>query len=153
MIKLYRRIPKSQSWYLGQSLNWLVYVLMAIFFISNKSIHFSFRQTLQFIRGNSPNIYFPDCKEQDESHPHFIFHHKLFLKLHYISKLVNLNYFFKISLKAMIIGTTFQFHNGISLKIVLSWFSLFSNKCFSGILLREILLWRWIWPNKWTVKF
>ena len=62
--------------------------------------------------------YAPDCKEQDESHPHFIFHWKLFLKLPYISKLVNLNYTFKISPKAIIIGTSCQFHNDIHFKIL-----------------------------------
>ena len=62
--------------------------------------------------------YVPDCKEEDESHPHFIFRYKLFLKPSYISKLVNLNYFFKASLKAVITGTTSQFHNGIHLKIL-----------------------------------
>ena len=56
--------------------------------------------------------------EDNESHLHFLFHCKLFLKLPYISKLLNLNYFFKINIKAIIIGPTFQFHNGIHLKIL-----------------------------------
>ena len=63
--------------------------------------------------------YVPDCKEQDESHPAFILHYRLFLKLTYISKLVNLNYFFKISLRAIIIGSASQFCKGKYLKIFL----------------------------------
>ena len=43
----------------------------------------------------------------------------MFLKLPYIRKLVNLNYTFKINLKAIIIGTSSQFRNGIYLKILL----------------------------------
>ena len=42
--------------------------------------------------------------EDNESHLHFLFHCKLFLKLPYISKLLNLNYFFKINIKTIIIG-------------------------------------------------
>ena len=58
-------------------------------------------------------------KEQDDSHPQFVFHCKLFLKLPYISKLVSLNYAFKVSLKAIIIETSSQFHNFIHLNILL----------------------------------
>ena len=92
---------------------------MAIFFICNKFVHFSFLQTLQFMEKVIHQIsYVPDCKEQNESHPHFTFHCKLLLKPPYISKLINLNYAFKISLSVIIIGTKSQFHNGIHLKIL-----------------------------------
>ena len=84
---------------------------MSIFFICNKFVHFPFLSTLQFIDEAIHQIsYVTDCKEQDESHPHFTFHCKMFLKLPYVSKLVNLKYTFKISLKAIKIGTTSQFH-------------------------------------------
>ena len=69
--------------------------------------------------------YAPDSKEQDESHPHFIFHCKLLLNLPYISKLINLNYFFRSSLKPIKIGTKSQFHNGIHLEILLIFILVF----------------------------
>ena len=47
------------------------------------------------------------------------------LKLPYISKLVNLNYSLKISLKVITMGTSSIFHNGIHLKILFTLIYLF----------------------------
>ena len=125
MVKIYRSIPKSQPWYWEQSLNWLVYKVFWWLHFSlgiNLSIFLSIKPCnlyeRQFIKYLCPRL-------QDESHPHFIFHYKLFLKLPCISRLVNLNYFLKISLKAIIFGTTSQFHNTIHLKIFLIFIEMF----------------------------
>ena len=73
--------------------------------------------------GNAPNILCPRCKEQEESQPYFIFYCK-FPKLlwDFISELINLKYAFnipfKITLKTIIMGTFFQFHDGLQLNIL-----------------------------------
>ena len=59
---------------------------------------------------NTLNIVCPRCREQDESHPHFIFYCKLSkVTPDYISELINLNYSFNIpfrfSLKTIIMGS------------------------------------------------
>ena len=63
-------------------------------------------------------VHIPDCREQDEWHPHFTSS----LKLPYISELADLNYtfktLFKINPKAIIMGTSSQFHDGKHLKIL-----------------------------------
>ena len=60
--------------------------------------------------GNTPNVLCPRCREQDESHSHFLFYCKLSkVTLDYISELINLNYsfniVFKYSLKTIIMGS------------------------------------------------
>ena len=46
--------------------------------------------------GNNANSLCPRCKEQEESHPHFIFHCRLSqTTLDFINKLINLNYTFR----------------------------------------------------------
>ena len=71
--------------------------------------------------GNPPNILCPTCKEREESHPHFIFYCKLSKTTpNFIGELTDLNYSFnipfKISLRAIIMGTSSQFHYGVLLK-------------------------------------
>ena len=76
-----------------------------IFSISYKLIHFSLPLNHKLHKmGNNPNSLFPRCKEQEESHSHFIFHCRLSqITLDFINKLINLNYTsrtpFKISIK------------------------------------------------------
>ena len=74
--------------------------------------------------GNAPNVLCLRCMEQDESHPHFIFYCKLpKITLDYISELINLSYTFntpfKVILKAIIMGTSSQSHDGLHLKILI----------------------------------
>ena len=50
--------------------------------------------------GNTPTTLCPRCKESEESHPHFIFHCKLFqTTLNFINKLINHNYKFQSPFK------------------------------------------------------
>ena len=78
--------------------------LMDTCFLSgtNFSIHFSFPLNLAIHRiGSAPNILCPRCKEQKDSHPHFIFYCKLSkTNLDFVSVLNNLNYSFNIPFKA-----------------------------------------------------
>ena len=66
----------------------------------------------------------PSCREQDESHNHFIFYCKLSkITLDYISELINPNYYtfnipLKVSPKAMIMGASSQSHDDIHLKVL-----------------------------------
>ena len=99
---------------------------MTIFFICNKFVHFSFPWTLL---GNSPNILCSRLyRTRWVSFPFYIPLQTVFKTTLCISKLVNLNYTFEISLKVIIIGTASKFHNDIHLKILLIFM------CFSGIL-------------------
>ena len=130
MVKIYWRISNSQPWYWGQSLNWLIYkVFWWLRFLL--AIKFSIFLSVKPCNLSEAIHQISDCKEQDESwsHPHFLFHYKLFFKLPYISKLFNLNCFFKVSLKAIILGL----HRNFAMAYI--WrFSLFSYKCFSDML-------------------
>ena len=74
--------------------------------------------------GSAPNILRPRCKEQEQSQPYLIFYCKLSkitLRL-FISELINLKYVFnipfKITLKTIIMETSFQFHYGVQLNIL-----------------------------------
>ena len=63
------------------------------------------------------------CKEQNESQPYFIFYCKLSeIILDFISELINLKYGFnipfKITQKAIIMGTSAQFHDSVHLNIL-----------------------------------
>ena len=60
--------------------------------------------------GNTPNILHPRCREQDESHPHYIFYCKLSkVILDCIIELIDINYSFnipsKFSLKTIKMGS------------------------------------------------
>ena len=95
-----------------------------IFSILYKFIHFSLplNHTTQRM-GNTPNILCPRCKEQKESQPYFIFYCKLSkITLDFISELINLKYAFiipfKITLKAIIMETSSQLHDGVQLSIL-----------------------------------
>ena len=57
--------------------------------------------------GNEPYILCPRCKEQEESQPYFIFYCKLF----------------KITLKLIIMGNSFQFYDGLQLNILPTFIS------------------------------
>ena len=80
--------------------------------------------------GNPPNILCPKCKEQEESHPHVIYYCKLSKTiLGFISELIHLNYSFnipfKISLKAITMGVSSHFHDGVQLKILPTFLKVF----------------------------
>ena len=70
-----------------------------------------------------PNILCLRCKGQEEPYPHFIFYCKLSkATVDFMSELIHLNYSFnipfKISLKAIIMGASSQFHDGVQLNIL-----------------------------------
>ena len=144
MVKLYRSIPESQPWYWGQSFNWLVYkVFWWLYFSLAINLLFCiirFVEPWNLKEAIHQISYVPDCKEQDESHPHFIFHYKLFLKLPYTGKLVNLNYVLKISP---------QSHHNWDYIPISQWHTFEDSTYFHisaphvyYILLKEILLWQ-----------
>ena len=87
--------------------NWIYIYIYSIF----QLIHFSLLLNPAMQRmGNTRNIQHPRCMEKDESHLHFIFYWKLSkVTSDYISKLINLNYFFnlpfKLSVKTIKIGS------------------------------------------------
>ena len=65
----------------------------------------------------------PRCKDQEESHPHFIFHCRLSqTTLDFINKLINLNYTFRtpfrISIKDILMATSPHTHDGVKLEIL-----------------------------------
>ena len=73
--------------------------------------------------GNNPNSLCPRCKEQEESHPHFIFQCRLSkTTLDFINKLINLNYTFRnpfrISIKDILMATSPHTHDGVKLEIL-----------------------------------
>ena len=77
--------------------------------------------------GHASNILCPRCKEQDGSHPQFIFYYKLSkITLQYISEIINLNYTFNTPFKlvskprAIIMRTLSQSHDGVHLKILVT---------------------------------
>ena len=124
MVKLYRKIPKSQPWYLGQIFtDWLIKCSDRHIFSNWYNVfHFSLLFNPAIYRMGIHQItYVLDCEEQDGSHPNF-YSIANCLKLPYISELVNLNYIFKapfiIGLKAIIMGNSFQFHDGVHFKIL-----------------------------------
>ena len=99
---------------------------MDIYFLSaiNFSIHFSFSLNPAIHRmGNAPNILCPRCKEQEDSHPHFVLHCKLSkTTLDFMSELINLNYYFNIPSKLVSKShweLFSQLHGGVLLKILL----------------------------------
>ena len=66
---------------------------------------------------NAPNILCPRCKETKSLNP-ILFFGARFPKLlcYFIGELINLKYAnisFKITLKTIIMGTSFQFHDGV----------------------------------------
>ena len=89
-----------------------------------KIIHFSLPlNSAIHRRGNTPNILCLRCKEQKQSQPYFIFYCEISkIVLDFISELINLKYAFnipfKITLKTIIMGTSFQFHDGVQLNIL-----------------------------------
>ena len=75
--------------------------------------------------GNVPNILCPRCKEKEEPQPYFIFYCKLpKITLRFFSEITSLKYAFnipfKIILKTIIKRTSFQFHDGVQLNILLT---------------------------------
>ena len=77
----------------------------------------------QWRMGNNPNSLCPRCKEQEESHPYFIFHCRLCrTTFDFINKLINLNYAFKtpfrISIKDILMVTSPHTHDGVKLEIL-----------------------------------
>ena len=73
--------------------------------------------------GNATNILYPRCEEREESDPRFIIYWRLSkTTLDFTSELIHLNcpfnIPFKISLKAIIMGPSSQFHDGIQLEIL-----------------------------------
>ena len=108
-----------------------------IFSIWYKLIHFSLPLNRAIHRmGNVANNLCLRCKEQEESQHYFIFFFLSFPKLlwDFISELINLKYAFnitfEITLKTIIMGTSFKLHDGVQLKKI---FTLSS----------EILLLKW----------
>ena len=90
----------------------IVFIIEYIYIYSIfQLIHFSLLLNPAMQRmGNTRNIQHPRCMEKDESHLHFIFYWKLSkVTSDYISKLINLNYFFnlpfKLSVKTIKIGS------------------------------------------------
>ena len=103
------------------------WVASYIFSIWYKLIYFSFPFWNPAIHrmGNAPNILCPRCKEQEESQPYFILHCKLYkitLRLYQLT--VNLEYAFntpfKVTLKTIKMGTSFQFHDDVQFNILLT---------------------------------
>ena len=96
-----------------------------IVFMWYKFDHFSLPSAIHRMT-NSPNILCSRCTEQDESHPHFIFHWKLSkTTLDFISGLINLDYTFnmpfKVRPKAKAIingGFISKFHDDVHSKIL-----------------------------------
>ena len=110
-------------------LEMLCWIESYIFSIWYKLIYFSLPLNPAIHRmTNAQNILCTRCKEQEESQPHFIFYSS-FPKLlwDFISELINLKYAFnisfKITLKTIIMGNSFQLHDGVELNILpsLSW--------------------------------
>ena len=126
MAKLYRRLSKSQPWYLGQKLYWLVYKVFWWLYFSfpiNSPI-FSPIKLCNLWNGQFNKYPMSQTVKNKMSLIPILYFIANCLKLPYISKLVNLTHTFKISLKAIIMRTTSQFHNGVRLKIpLLSYFS------------------------------
>ena len=93
---------------------------MALLLISNKFGSFFFLLNSAIYKRQFTKDLMSQTVKQKMS-PIYIFYciASYFLKLHYVSKLVNLNYVFEINLKAIIGGSASQFHNGIHLKILL----------------------------------
>ena len=95
-----------------------------VLFIWYKHIYFSLPLNPAIHRmGNTPNILCPRCKGQEESKPCFTFFVS-FPKLlwDFISELINLKHAFKIpfkiTLRTIIMGTSFQFHDDVQLNIL-----------------------------------
>ena len=73
--------------------------------------------------GTNPDSLCTRCKEQEESHPHFIFHCRLSqITLDFINKLINLSHTFrtpfKISIRVISMATSSHTHDGIKLEIL-----------------------------------
>ena len=96
---------------------WWLYFLHLV-----QLIHFPLPLNLALHRmGNNPNSLCPRCKEQEESHSHFVFHCRLSkTTLDFINKLINLNCtfrtFFRISIKDILIATPPHTHDGVKLE-------------------------------------
>ena len=127
--------------------NW---IYIYIYSIRYRLIYFSLLLSPAIQRmGNTPNILHTRCREQDESHPHFIFYCKLSkVILDYISELNNLNYSFNIPSK-------------FGLKIIkmgsfsILWWCTFkkSTHTFRSDTHASLqsLSWRWIWQYQWAL--
>ena len=110
-----------------------------IFYIWYKLIYFCLPLNSAIHRmGNTSSILTPRCKVQEESRPYFIFYCKLSkitLRLHQWTNQSKIHWYtcnisFKITLKSIIMRTSFQFHDSAQLNI-------FST------LISEILLLSW----------
>ena len=131
----------------GTLFSWLDIYIYSIWY---KLIHFSLLLNPAIQRmGNTPNILHPRCREQDESHPHYIFYCKLSkVILDHISELINLNYSFnipsKFSLKTIKMGY-----------FSILWWCTFKNSIHTlrsdtHASLQSLSL-IWIWQNQWAL--
>ena len=90
---------------------------------------------------NTLNILCPRCREQDESHPHFIFYCKLsYVTPDYISELNNLKYSFNIPFK-------FSLKTIIMSFFWILWWCTFKN---STKILELILMHQWTFLRTWN---
>ena len=121
-----------------------------IYSIWYKLIHFSLLLNPAIQRmGNTPNILHPRCREQDESHPHYIFYCKLSkVILDYISELIDLNYSFNIPSKFSLKTIKMGFFS------ILWWCTFkksihtFRSDTHASL---QSLSWIWIWQNQWAL--
>ena len=130
MTKFPWRTPYSQFWYLQQNFSGLARNALIdsyIFSIWYKLIYFSVPlNPATHKMGNAPNILCPKCKEQEESQPYFIFYCKLskiILRLHQWTNQSKIRFYcfnipFKIALKTIVMGTSFQFQDSVQLNIL-----------------------------------
>ena len=95
-----------------------------IFSILYKLLHFSLPlcPAIQQM-GNTPTILCPRCRENEESHPHFIFHCQLLqTTLNFINRLINENYQFQtpyqISITDILMNLSYKTYEDVRLEIL-----------------------------------
>ena len=109
LLQSFRRGTLSIHWHIAQNL-WPTFSMSVLYMIYKYILYiYICIYIILYIYIYIWYIFCPRCREEDESHTHFIFYCKLSkVTLAYTSELINLNYYFnipfKFSLKTIMMG-------------------------------------------------